>query len=196
VSIACSFHSWVPQKHSARQNEGCVNPSFSEHPYPHASPPVTEPAQGAPRAIRGQPSSEFVRMPNYFGNPPGNSAAKIREALTPENNSANRATNPRRTTAANTRETVQDPWQSCLPESTGGEACSCRYSREGGVQTSSVLASTVLFGYRSTKAARCGHLGALVLKAFSLLRFFVAKDQEMTRRPAQGLIVIKKSTNI
>src|SRR5471032_1956417 len=46
----------APQKHGARQNHGCVNPSFSEHGYPHASPPVTEPAQGAPRAIREQPS--------------------------------------------------------------------------------------------------------------------------------------------
>jgi hypothetical protein len=35
-----------------------------------------------------------------------------------------------------------------------------------------------------------------VVKAFSLLRFFVAKDQEMTRRHAQWLIVIKKSVNI
>src|ERR1700733_2204769 len=45
----------APQKHGARQNHGCVNPSFSEHGYPHASPPVTEPAQGTPRAIREQP---------------------------------------------------------------------------------------------------------------------------------------------
>jgi len=30
------------------------------------------------------------------------------------------------------------------------------------------------------------------LKAFSLLRFFVAKDQEMTRRHAQWLTVLKK----
>src|SRR5471030_234316 len=45
----------APQKHGARQSHGCVKPSFSEHGYPHASPPVTEPAQGAPRAIRGQP---------------------------------------------------------------------------------------------------------------------------------------------
>src|SRR5476649_1103424 len=44
----------APQKHGARQNHRCVNPSFSEHGYPHASPPVTEPAKGSPRAIRGQ----------------------------------------------------------------------------------------------------------------------------------------------
>jgi hypothetical protein len=46
------------------------------------------------------------------------------------------------------------------------------------------------------ETARCGHLGALVLKAFSLLRFFVALDKEMTRRHAQWLIVIKKSARI
>jgi hypothetical protein len=33
------------------------------------------------------------------------------------------------------------------------------------------------------------------LKAFSLLRFFVALDKEMTRRHAQWLIVIKKTAN-
>jgi hypothetical protein len=34
------------------------------------------------------------------------------------------------------------------------------------------------------------------VKAFSLLRFFVALDKEMTRRHAQWLIVIKKSANV
>src|SRR6201992_787588 len=34
------------------------------------------------------------------------------------------------------------------------------------------------------------------LKALSLLRFFVAKDREMTRRHAQWLIAIKKSANL
>src|ERR1700722_15125152 len=66
----------------------------------------------------------------------------------------------------------------------------------GGVHTSEALASTVLLGYPSTKTARCGYLRARVLKAFSLLRFFVALDKEMTRRHAQGLIVIKKSARI
>jgi hypothetical protein len=44
------------------------------------------------------------------------------------------------------------------------------------------------------KTARCGHLIFREVKAFSLLRFFVAKDQEMTRRHAQWLIVIKKTS--
>src|ERR1700712_4210123 len=45
------------------------------------------------------------------------------------------------------------------------------------------------------KTARCGHLIYRVVKAVSLLRFFVAKDQGMTRRHAQWLIVIKKKSN-
>src|SRR5471030_3060550 len=43
--------------------------------------------------------------------------------------------------------------------------------------------------------ARCGHLRALVLKAFSLLRFFVALDKEMTCRHAQWLKVIKRKSD-
>ena len=62
----------APQKHGARQSHGCVKPSFSEHRYPHASPPVTEPAQGAPRAIRGQPTTKFVCIPNHVANPTKN----------------------------------------------------------------------------------------------------------------------------
>jgi hypothetical protein len=34
------------------------------------------------------------------------------------------------------------------------------------------------------------------LKAFSLLRFFVALDKEMTRRHAQWLIVLNKIANL
>src|SRR5471030_1745069 len=51
----------APQKHGARKSDGCVKPSFSEHGYPHASPPVTEPAQGSPRAIRvNHPSNLYA----------------------------------------------------------------------------------------------------------------------------------------
>ncbi|WP_414949364.1 hypothetical protein [Caballeronia eucalypticola] len=39
-------------------------------------------------------------------------------------------------------------------------------------------------------------LRVVLLKAFSLLRFFVALDKEMTRRHAQWLIVIKKTANV
>src|ERR1700712_4167660 len=45
------------------------------------------------------------------------------------------------------------------------------------------------------ETARCGHLIFRVVKAFSSLRFFVAKDQEMTRRHAQWLIVIKRKSD-
>jgi hypothetical protein len=48
------------------------------------------------------------------------------------------------------------------------------------------------FGVPMMGTARCGHLWARVLKALSLLRFFVAKDQEMTCRHAQRLKVLKK----
>src|SRR5476649_574729 len=81
----------APQKHGARQNHGCVNPSFSEHGYPHASPPVTEPAHGSPRAIRGQPPIEFVRMPNHVANPPRNTAARWVRPY-PQNCGADQAT--------------------------------------------------------------------------------------------------------
>src|SRR5271170_2564125 len=59
----------APQKHGARQSHGYVKPSFSEHRYPHASPPVTEPAQGAPRAIR------VNRPPNFYARCPVNPSA-------------------------------------------------------------------------------------------------------------------------
>jgi hypothetical protein len=112
-----------------------------------------------------------------------------------ENGRSDHAANPARTEAANTREAVFVCWQWCLPESVGGEACACKNSREGGFHTSVALASTVLLGYPSTKTARCGHLRARVLKALSLLRFFVAKDQEMTCCHAQWLIVIKRKSD-
>ena len=147
MSTACSFNSLVPQKHGARQSEGCLNPSFSEHGYPHASPPVTEPAQGSPRAIREQPSTEFVHTSNHVDNPPGKKASEMHKAVTHENNRAAHAVNPPRNEAAKMREAVLTVGCWCLPETTGGEACSCQDSREGGVQTSSALASTVLLGH-------------------------------------------------
>src|SRR5471030_2738254 len=48
------------------------------------------------------------------------------------------------------------------------------------------------WGAKNLETARWVNLRALVLKAFSLLRFFVALDKEMTCRHAQWLIVIKK----
>ena len=71
---------------------------------PHASPPVTEPAQGTPRAIRGQPSTEFGRTPNHVANPPRNKVAKMREGVTEENSRTDHATNPPKNEAVNMRE--------------------------------------------------------------------------------------------
>ncbi|SAL23718.1 hypothetical protein AWB69_01664 [Caballeronia udeis] len=71
----------------------------------------------------------------------------MRRAAIYENNGAAHATNPPRCDAVNAREAVLVSGLSCLPESTGGEACSCQDSREGGVQTSVALASTVLLGH-------------------------------------------------
>ena len=50
------------------------------------------------------------------------------------------------------------PWQSCLPESVRGEACACKNSREGGVQTSVALASTVLLGCQKRGGCTLGQL--------------------------------------
>src|SRR5471030_2266031 len=50
------------------------------------------------------------------------------------------------------------PWHSCLPESVRGEACACKNSREGGVQTSVVLASTVLLGCQKHRSCTLGQL--------------------------------------
>ena len=46
----------------------------------------------------------------------------------------------------------------CLPESVRGEACACKNSREGGVQTSVVLASTVLLGCQKRRNCTLGQL--------------------------------------
>src|SRR5471032_1489310 len=56
------------------------------------------------------------------------------------------------------REAARIPWQACLPESVRGEACACKNSREGGVQTSVVLASTVLLGCQKLKSCTLGQL--------------------------------------
>src|SRR5476649_1233107 len=66
------------------------------------------------------------------------------------------------------REAVRIPWQWCLPESVRGEACACKNSREGGVQTSVVLASTVLLGCQ--KLGNCT-LGQLMSPRFESVFF-------------------------
>src|SRR5476651_2581862 len=61
------------------------------------------------------------------------------------------------------RDAVRVSWQACLPESVRGEACACKNSREGGVHTSVVLASTVLLG--------CQKLGNCTLGQLTCPRF-------------------------
>src|SRR5471032_1070427 len=56
------------------------------------------------------------------------------------------------------REAVRIPWQWCLPESVRGEACACKNSREGGVHTSVVLASTVLLACQKRGDCTLGQL--------------------------------------
>src|SRR5476649_2474669 len=63
-----------------------------------------------------------------------------------------------KTCSANTRDAVQVSWQACLPESVRGEACACKNSREGGVHTSVVLASTVLLGCQKLGNCTLGQL--------------------------------------
>ncbi len=83
-----------------------------------------------------------------------------------------------------------------LPESTGGEAWGCKNSREGGFQTSEVLASTVLRGNQKQWSARWGHLIQFVERRFLCFVSLSPKDQEMKCRHAQWLIVIKNIASI
>ena len=83
-----------------------------------------------------------------------------------------------------------------LPESTGGEAWGCRDSREGGLQRSVVLASTVLRGNQKQWSARWGHLIQIVERRFLCFVSLSPLDKEMKCRHAQWLIVIKNIANI
>jgi hypothetical protein len=83
-----------------------------------------------------------------------------------------------------------------LPESTGGEAWGCQDSREGGLQLSVVLVSTVLFGNQKQWSARWGHSISIVEGRFLCFVSLSPKDQEMKCRHAQWLIAIKNIANI
>ena len=95
-----------------------------------------------------------------------------------------------------TRGAIQVRGQSNLPESTGGEAWGCKDSREGGLQTSVVLASTILRGNQKQWSARWGHLKQFVERRFLCFVSLSPLDKEMKCRHAQWLIVIKKKANI
>ena len=85
------------------------------------------------------------------------------------------------------------PWAGSV---TGGEACGYPCSEKEGFTHPSLLRAPCFWGAKNVETARWVNLRARVLKALSLLRFFVALDKEMTRRHAQWLIVIKKSANL
>ena len=84
------------------------------------------------------------------------------------------------------------PWAGSV---TGGEAWGIRVRRKRG---SHIRGSGEhrAFGAPMNKNCTLWTLRVVLLKAFSLLRFFVAKDQEMTRRHAKWLIVMKKTSDI
>src|SRR5471030_2508839 len=84
------------------------------------------------------------------------------------------------------------PWAGSV---TGGEACGYPCSEKEGFTHPSLLRAPCFWGAKNMETARWVNLRALVLKAFSLLRFFVALDKEMTCRHAQWLIVIKRKAN-
>src|SRR5471032_78950 len=73
-------------------------------------------------------------------------------------NGTDRAADPPKNEAVHTRMAVWVPWQLCLPESVRGEACACKNSREGGVQTSVALTSTVLLGCQKLGGCTLGQL--------------------------------------
>src|SRR5471030_1745070 len=85
-----------------------------------------------------------------------------------------------------------EPWAGSV---TGGEACGYPCSEKEGFTHPSLLRAPCFWGAKNMETARWVNLRALVLKAFSLLRFFVALDKEMTCRHAQWLIVIKRKAN-
>src|SRR5471032_3541198 len=78
---------------------------------------------------------------------------------------------------------------------TGGEACGYPCSEKEGFTHPSLWRAPCFWGAKNVETARYVNLRALVLKAFSLLRFFVALDKKMTCRHAQWLTVIKRKSD-
>ena len=78
------------------------------------------------------------------------------------------------------------------PRAYGAKRVRVRIREKEGFTHPSLLRAPCFWGAKNAETARWVNLRARVLKALSLLRFFVALDKEMTRRHAQWLIVIKK----
>src|SRR6266702_6298442 len=77
---------------------------------------------------------------------------------------ADHVVNPAGNEVTGTRQTVMICGPGFLPESVGGEACSCQDSREGGVQTSVSLARTVLSGAKNSEPSTLGTLTRRLLR--------------------------------
>src|SRR5471032_1042754 len=70
-----------------------------------------------------------------------------------------------------------EPWAGSV---TGGEACGYPCLEKEGFTHPPFWRAPCFWGAKNAETARWVNLRALVLKAFSLLRFFVALDKEMT----------------
>ena len=159
---------------------------------------MIEPAQGSPRAIRVKPPTKYGRVPNHVANPSGNKAAKIREAVTHENkraNHADQAANPPRNQALETREAVPVRGQLVLAREHWWRSVSMSGFARRRVSNIRGSGEHRAFGAPMNRNCTLWTLRVAWLKAFSLLRFFVALDKEMTCRHAQWLTVIKKTSN-
>ena len=82
------------------------------------------------------------------------------------------------------------------PRAYGAKRVRVRIREKEGFKHPSLWRAPCFWGAKNVETARWVNLRARVLKALSLLRFFVALDKEMTRRHAQWLIVIKKLGNL
>jgi hypothetical protein len=173
VSLACSFIVSGTQIARCSPEHPMLKPSFSEHRYPHASPPVTEPANGAFRAIREDPPQKYAHSPlNYptNGQPAMQPTTGNQEPRT-RNQELGKVTLLRKAWEHKCVRLCGLVGRMILPESVGGEACSCRGPEKEGFTNRSVWRAPCYLGARDNKTARCGHLRAFVGKAFSLLLF-------------------------
>ena len=78
------------------------------------------------------------------------------------------------------------------PRACGAKRVRVRIREKEGFKHPWLWRAPCFWGAKNAGTARWVNLRARVLKAFSLLHFFVALDKEMTRRHAQWLIAIKK----
>src|ERR1700722_2640371 len=80
------------------------------------------------------------------------------------------------------------------PRAYGAKRVRVRIREKEGFTHPSLLRAPCFWGAKNAETARWVNLRARVLKALSLLRFFVALDKEMTCRHAQWLTVIKRKS--